>query len=327
MGPADLSELLAPLLSATPAPDAVLVGPGTSDDAGVYRLGDTGLVATADFITPVCDDALRFGRVAAANALSDVYAMGGQPLFALNLCCFPSDRAPLSLLQGILAGGMEQLAAAGAALLGGHSVRDPELKYGLAVVGRVDPELILTNAGAHPGDRLVLTKPLGTGAIINGFRKDALDEAGLEPALATMECLNDVAARLALEHRATACTDVSGYGLAGHALEVARASGVGLRIRVDALPAHEAFERMCALGISTRGTRDNEAAAQGAVEDRAGTSARDRQLLFDPQTSGGLLLTVPAPVVGRLLADLESTGHRAAHLGEVIDGPARIEIV
>jgi len=307
-------------------PDNILVGPGTSDDAGVYLLGDTALVATADFITPVCDDPRRFGRVAAANALSDIYAMGGRPLFALNLCCFPEEVASKAVLASILAGGLETLVEAGAVLLGGHSVRDPELKYGLAVVGQVDPDRILTNAGAREGDRLVLTKPLGTGAIINGFRKQELDEQGLEPALAAMERLNDEAARLAVKHGATACTDVTGYGLGGHALEVARASKVGLRIRMDAVPAYEAFERMCRLGVSTRGTRDNDAAAAGSLEDRVGMSSRDRQLLFDPQTSGGLLVAVPPAATDELIADLARSEHRAALIGEVLEGPARLEI-
>ncbi len=220
----------------------MLVGPETADDAGVYLLDGRALIATADFITPVCDDPRRFGRVAAANALSDVYAMGGAPLFALNLCCFPED-VPDGVLAAILEGAAAALGEAGAALLGGHTVRDPELKFGLAVIGEAAPGRLLTNAGARAGDRLVLTKPLGTGVLINAFKIDKLDEAGLEPALREMERLNAEASRLALAHGAAAATDVTGFGLAGHALGMARASGVGLRVELARLPVHEGFHR------------------------------------------------------------------------------------
>ncbi len=321
MGPADLSNLLAPLLADGIANEAVLVGPETADDAGVYLLGKEAVVATADFITPMCDDPRRFGRVAAANALSDVYAMGGSVLFALNLCCFPEDVAPEGTMTEILMGGLEKIREAGGVLLGGHSVRDAELKYGLAVVGRADPERLLTNAAARPGQHLVLTKPLGTGAIINGFRDGLLDAAGLEPALQGMERLNDVASRLALEHRVTGCTDVTGYGLAGHALEMARASGVTLVLKVDSLPVYEGFRNMCKQGISTRGARDNEAAMADSIEGHRDLATAERQLLFDPQTSGGLLLSVGEPDIDDLLAELVANGHEAASIGTVTDGP------
>lgn len=326
MGPADLSNLLAPLFASGEPNEAVLVGPETADDAGVYRFGDQAVVATADFITPMCDDARRFGRVAAANALSDVYAMGGTVLFALNLCCFPEDAAPEGTLTEILQGGLEKTREAGGSLLGGHSVRDAELKYGLAVVGRADPERLLTNAAARPGQRLVLTKPLGTGAIINGFRGGQLDSAGLEPALSGMERLNDVAARLALEHGVTGCTDVTGYGLAGHALEMGRASSVTLTLQVDALPVYDGFQRMCDLGVSTRGASENEDAAADSVETRRELAPQERQLLFDPQTSGGLLLSIAEANADRLMADLLASGHEAASIGTVSEGPAVIVV-
>lgn len=327
MGPADLSEILGAVVARSAPDDRVLVGPATSDDAGVYRLGATALVATADFITPACDDPRRFGRVAAANAVSDVFAMGGSVLFALNLCCFPEGKVPAAIFTEILEGGLEKLAEAGGVLLGGHSVHDAELKYGLAVVGTVDPARILTNAGARAGDQLVLSKPLGTGAIINAFRKDEIGPAELEPALAGMERLNDAAARLALQHGATACTDITGYGLAGHALEIARASGVGLRVAVGELPVYEGFAHAVELGVSTRGTRANEAAATPSLQAPASLSLLERQLLFDPQTSGGLLMSVPEAGAAGLLEDLARTGHRAARIGEVLDGPRRLEIV
>ncbi|NKB88533.1 MAG: selenide, water dikinase SelD [Acidobacteria bacterium] len=305
---------------------AVLVGPGTADDAGVYRLGDEAIVATADFITPMCDDPHRFGRVAAANALSDVYAMGGSALFALNLCCFPEDAAPAGTMEAILAGGMEKLREAGAALLGGHSVRDAELKYGLAVVGRAAPDRLLTNAGARAGEDLVLTKPLGTGALINGFRGGEVDEIGLEPALAGMERLNDAAGRLALEHGANGATDVTGYGLAGHGLEIARASEVSLHIHVDTLPVYPGFDDVHAAGVATRGERENAAAAGGAVEFGDAVSDRGRQLLFDPQTSGGLLIAVAANRSEALLSALRHEDYVAARIGTVETGEPAIVV-
>jgi len=308
----------------------VLVGPETSDDAGVYLLADgangRGLVATADFITPVCDDARRFGRVAAANALSDVYAMGGRPLFALNLCCFPKD-LPDGVAGEILRGAADALAEAGAALLGGHSVADDELKFGLAAIGEADPARLLTNAGARAGDRLLLTKPLGTGVLINAFKFDRIDAAALEPALVEMERLNDQASRLALEHGVTAATDVTGFGLLGHAWNVAKGSGVGLRIAYDALPVHDGFLRLAAAGVTTGCTVDNHRNVEGSLDVQRELTAAQRDLLVDPQTSGGLLLSVPDAAADALLAALLAAGHRGAAIGEVLPGPARLEIV
>ena len=305
----------------------MLVGPETADDAGVYLLeaGGVALVATADFITPVCDDPRRFGRVAAANSLSDVYAMGGEALFALNLCCFPED-VPAGVLGEVLAGAAEKLGEAGAALLGGHTVRDPELKFGLSVIGRADPERLLTNAGARAGDVLLLTKPLGTGVLINAFKFDRLDESGLEPALVEMERLNGTAARSALAAGARAATDVTGFGLAGHALGMARASAAGMRIRFADLPVHERFYDLVARGVTTGCTAGNRSHAQESVRG-AGLSAAQQELLFDPQTSGGLLIAIAPQAAGRLLEELLHAGHRAARIGEVIAGPPLLEIV
>jgi selenide, water dikinase len=274
----------------------------------------------------VCDDPRRFGRVAAANALSDVYAMGGAPLFALNLCCFPDD-VPDGALAAVLEGAAAALGEAGGALLGGHTVRDPELKFGLAVIGEAAPARLLTNAGARAGDRLVLTKPLGTGVLINAFKIDKLDEAGLEPALREMERLNAAASRLALAHGAAAATDVTGFGLAGHALGMARASGVGMRVELARLPVHDDFHRLAAAGISTGCTDANARNVAGAFTDRAGLSAEQREILFDPQTSGGLLLSLPEASVAPLLAALAASGHRAAEIGEVVAGPPRFEVL
>jgi len=274
----------------------------------------------------VCDDARRFGRVAAANAISDVYAMGGRPLFALNLCCFPED-LPEDALAGILKGAAEALAETGAALLGGHSVRDPELKFGLAVIGEAARDRLLTNAGALPGERLLLTKPLGTGVLINAFKFDKLDAAGLEPALREMERLNEAASRLALAHGVTAATDVTGFGLAGHALGMARASGAGLRIAFDCLPVHDGFHRLAKSGVTTGCTAANEENVRASLTVAPRLGRTERELLVDPQTSGGLLLAVPAERAAVFLQDLLDAGHRAAEIGEVLAGPPRIEIV
>ena len=320
--------MIDPLVRLAGRDERILVGPETADDAGVYLLDGHALVATADFITPVCDDPRRFGRVAAANALSDVYAMGGQPLFALNLCCFPElDGEGAEALQGILQGAAEALVEAGAVLLGGHSVRDAELKFGLAVIGKADRDRLLTNAGARPGDRLLLTKPLGTGVLINAFKADKLDEAGLEPALREMERLNDVAGRLALEHGARAATDITGFALAGHALGMARASGATLRFAFARLPVHDDFYRLAKAGITTGCTVANEENVRGLFADRAGLDRLQRELLFDPQTSGGLLLSVPPENAPALLDALLASGHQAAAVGEVLEGPAGIEVV
>jgi selenide,water dikinase len=304
----------------------VLVGPETSDDAGVYLLHGTALVATADFITPVCDDARQFGRVAAANALSDVYAMGGRPLFALNLCCFPDD-LPDGVAGDMLAGIGDALREAGAALLGGHSVADPELKLGLAVIGEADPDRLLRNDGALVGDRLLLSKPLGTGVLVNAFKADRLDAGGLAPALAEMARLNAEAARLALAHGARAATDVTGFGLAGHAWNIARQSRVTLRFELDRLPVYAGFREMVAAGVTTGCTTKNRDHVSAMLNSHRRLSDADRELLFDPQTSGGLLIATPAEAAAKLLEALLASGHQAALVGDVTPGPARLEIV
>lgn len=304
----------------------MLVGLETGDDAGVYLHDGNALVATADFITPVCDDPRRFGRVAAANSVSDVYAMGGEPLFALNLCCFPKT-IPQNALAEILQGGLDALREGNAVLIGGHTIQDKELKYGMSVLGRADPDRLLTNAKAQAGDRLVLSKPIGTGVVINAFKGEKLDEKALEPVLVEMERLNAVASRLALEHGAHACTDVTGFGLAGHALAIARASKVAMRFRFDSIPAHEAFYEATARGVSTGSTAANRSNAEAELEIQVDLNEAQKELLVDPQTSGGLLVSLPPDGAQALLEGLKKTGHRAAEIGEVLPGPARITIV
>jgi selenide,water dikinase len=303
----------------------VLVGPETGDDAGVFQLGEHGLVATADFIPPVCDDPRRYGRVAAVNSLSDVWAMGGEPLFALNLCTFPGD-LPDGVAAEILAGGHEAIAAAGAVLLGGHTVKDAETKYGLAVVGTVDPERILTLGRVGAGQALVLTKPLGSGVLINAFKFDRLDAAGLEPALVEMERSNREASRLALAHGATAATDVTGFGLAGHAWNLARESRLTLEIEFDSLVPYPAFHDLVRAGVSTGCTRLNRAHVGGRLTLERELSPEQQELLFDPQTSGGLLVALPAERADALLAALAAGGHRAARVGRAVAGPPGLRV-
>ncbi len=300
------------------------MGPETGDDAGVFQVDGMALVATADFITPVCDDPRRYGRVAAANSISDVYAMGGTALFALNLCCFPEKDVPDGVLADVLLGASDAVTDAGAVTLGGHSVRDDEMKFGLAVIGRVDPAQMLTNAGAQAGDDLVLTQPLGTGVLINAYKIDKLDADGLEPALVQMERLNDVSSRLAVEHGAHGGTDVTGFGLVGHALGVAKASGVTLEIDFDRLPVLEGFYELVKRGVSTGSTECNRDNVQGFLDDRADLERRELELICDPQTSGGLLLSVPPDRSSSLVEALVETGHTAARVGRVVEGAPRV---
>jgi selenide,water dikinase len=329
LGPGELSALLGPALAGAtaggPAREAVLVGPETGDDAGVYLFEGRALVATADFIPPVCDDPRRYGRVAAANALSDVWAMGGEPLFVLNLCAFPTDLPP-GVTAAILEGAASAVAEADAVVLGGHTVRDPETKFGLAVVGVAAPDRILALGGALPGQRVVLTKPLGTGVLVNAFKHGKLDAAGLEPALVEMERLNRDAARAALAHGATAATDVTGFSLAGHAWHVARESRATLALCFDALPVHPGFFDLVRAGVTTGCTPKNRDYASPRLGIGRSLAPEELELLFDPQTSGGLLVTLPRAEVAGLLADLAATGHRAAEIGEVVRGPARLEL-
>lgn len=299
----------------------LLVGLDTSDDAGVYRIReDLALVQTVDMITPVCDDPWLFGRVAAANALSDVYAMGGRPLTALNICCFPAEGIPEGVLADILGGARATLAAAGTALLGGHTVRDTELKYGLAITGTIHPRRILTNAAARPGDALVLTKPLGTGVIINAARKDRISWERFLPVLEMMASLNDTASELALAHAAHAATDVTGFGLAGHTLEMARGSGVGIELKASALPLYDGAIEMAEAGVSTAMTPHNRKLAEADLRISGEIPAAMQEILYDPQTSGGLLVALPADRADAFVEALRARGvARSARVGFVRD--------
>jgi len=308
----------------------LLVGFGTADDAGVYRLdGTTALVQTVDFITPVVDDPVVFGQVAAANALSDVYAMGGRPITALNICCFPPQGIETSVLSEILRGGAQKVREAGAAVVGGHTVQDPELKYGLSVTGLIDPQRVVRNSTAQPGDALVLTKPIGTGAVISAYRSRRVSEATLKEVLSEMTRLNDTACRLMLEHEAHACTDITGFGLLGHSLEMAEGSGVGIRIQMRALPFYEESLTLIRKGIGTGVTRCNLKLAEGKFRIVGSLSEEHLTLLADPQTSGGLFISLPAGRADAFVSSLRAAGNRrASRLGEIFPAsPPHLEIL
>lgn len=298
-----MSQILEPIKAAAPA--NLLVGFETADDAGVYRLDDDkAIVSTADFITPVVDDAFIFGRIAATNSISDVYAMGGTPLMALNLLGYPPVGLPNSVLGEILAGAAATCAEAGCAVAGGHTVRDDEVKFGLSVTGEVHPDHILRNSTAQPGDKLVLTKPLGTGALVAALKKDRVDEAGYKALITCMTTLNKCGIRL-FEAGATACTDVTGFGLSGHALEMAQGSEMHLRIETAALPQLPEAEQLCTEGFTCGGTQSNASFTGKAITYGPDLSEGMVGLINDPQTSGGLLISVPADKLEGMLAMLE----------------------
>jgi selenide, water dikinase len=301
------------------------VGPETSDDAGVFRIGeDLALVETTDIITPLVDDPFTFGRIAAANALSDIYAMGGMPLTAMNLAFFPSCALPLRVLAEILAGGQEMVSAAGACLVGGHTVEDDELKYGLAVTGSIHPERIVRNSTALPGDRLVLTKPLGTGVIATAIKAGMASVGEIEEATGWMTRLNAVASEIMVACGAGACTDVTGFGLIGHATEMALGGGVTMRLFFDSVPVMGGVLRLIGDGMVPAGCyRNRDHFSKPGAGDRTLRGLKgvgDRLLpLFDPQTSGGLLIALSPAAAERFLTQAAERGCFAAMVGEVLD--------
>ena len=273
---------------------------------------DLAIVQTLDFFAPIVDDPYTFGQVAAANALSDIYAMGGEPITAMNIAGFPSDKLPIEVLGDILRGGQDKVHEAGAFIVGGHTVIDDEVKYGLSVTGRVHPGMLLTNARAVPGDRLVLTKPLGSGILATAAKRGSLDAAAERALIATMTTLNAEASRAAIASGARCATDVTGFGLLGHASHVARASQVTLRIASAAAPLLPGVIEAWTAGAKTGGAERNASYLASLVE-WGRVSESVRAVLFDPQTSGGLLIAVPSPRLRDLLAWLPD----AAEIGEV----------
>ncbi len=285
----------------------------------MYRLTpELAVISTADFITPPVDDPYWFGQIAAANSLSDVYAMGGRPVMALNLVMFPSKALDLGLLREILRGGNDKVVEAGACMAGGHSVDDNEPKYGLAVTGCVHPERIFTNSGARPGDALVLTKPLGSGVLFNANRSGRLPYRDLETLLPLISALNSSALEAAGKFDVHACTDITGFGILGHGVEMARGSRARLHLNFRDLPFYPNSRAMYAKGETTGSNRPNRLAVEGFWELRVGLPAPEEELLFDPQTSGGLLFAVPEAQAGPMVQALKSAGLSfAARIGEV----------
>ena len=301
----------------------VLVGLETGDDAAVYRLRpDLALVVTTDFFTPVVDDAYTFGAIAAANALSDIYAMGAQPLMAVNLVAFPIKELGPSLLADILRGGLDKVREAGIDILGGHSIDDHEPKYGLAVTGTVHPDRVRRNRGGRPGDRLVLTKPLGTGVITTAIKHQVAPPASAAAAIEGMLRLNRDAANAMATVEVHAMTDVTGFGLLGHLHYMARASGLAARVEGAAVPFLPGAEMLAEAGEVPGGTRSNERFLASRVRWPAQLPAARQTLLCDAQTSGGLLVAVPGKDVERLLDALEERRVAGSVVGELTEGDA-----
>jgi selenide, water dikinase len=291
----------------------LIVGTETSDDAGVFRLRpDLAIVNTVDFFTPIVDDPYVFGQIAAANALSDVYAMGGDPITALNIVGFPKDRIELDVLGDIINGGAERVRRAGAVLIGGHTILDPELKYGLAVTGIIHPDRVLRNVGARAGDALVLTKPLGTGIVTTALKRRKVTRAELRAATASMIALNDTASRVARAFPVRACSDVTGFGLLGHATEMAMGSGVSLEFDASTLPLLPGAVRLAEEGLLTGGCKRNRAYLSDKVEVSETVGVGLQEVAYDPQTSGGLLIALPANAAARLVKKLRAAGVKAA---------------
>ena len=299
----------------------VLVGFDHADDAGVYLLApDMALVQTVDFFTPIVDDPYTFGQVAATNALSDVYAMGGRPLTALAMVCFP-EKEDIAILERILAGGLSKMIEAGCTVIGGHSIRDEEIKFGYAVTGVVNPKRVLTNGGALPGDRLLFTKALGTGVISTAVKRDTALPAWMGAATASMTTLNKIAAEVITgtgNFAVNSLTDVTGFGLIGHAREMALASKVSLKIHANAIPLLEGARECIRAGYIPAGLKANREFAECVVTYEAGVIEELKTLLFDPQTAGGLLISVAAQDAESLRTALRSAGVPALEIGEVL---------
>ena len=302
----------------------ILVDASRRDDAAVFQVApDRAIVATVDFFTPIVDDPYDFGRIAATNAFSDVYAMGATPLLALNVVGWPRETLPFEVLGEVLRGGADVARAAGAFVLGGHSVDDPEPKYGMVAIGEVAPDRIVTNAGARPGDALVLTKPIGTGILSTALKRDLVSEADLADAVAVMTTLNAGAARAMLEVGAHAATDVTGFGLLGHLRTLLEASGVAAELEAGAVPVLPRARELAERGAVPGGTTRNAASAAEAVTFANRVDATARLLLADAQTSGGLLIAVAPERTAALVAALEREETPAAAIvGRVVAGAA-----
>lgn len=290
----------------------------------MYKLNDgLAIIQTVDFFTPIVDDPYTFGQIAAVNALSDVYAMGGKPLTAMNIICFPVKSMDIEILHQILLGGLDKMNEAGVTLVGGHSVEDPELKYGLSVTGVIHPEKVLLNKGARAGDRLILTKAIGTGIVSTAVKGEEASAELLALSVASMTTLNRKAAELMVEAGGIhACTDVTGFGLLGHACEMIEGSDVGLKIRASSVPVFRGVQELVKEGIVPGGLYRNKTFRMSMIEADPACPEWLLDVLFDPQTSGGLLIALPEPEATALLKKLHAAGIReAAAIGEVVDEP------
>lgn len=325
MSPLELRAVLAGLPKFTDK--NLLVGMETSDDAGVYRLNDdAALIQTVDFFTPIVDDPYTFGQIAAANAFSDIYAMGGKPLTAMNIVCFPNKELPITILESILKGGAERIQAAGAILVGGHTIEDKEIKYGLSVTGIVSPRDTKTNANAKPSDVLILTKPIGTGIISTAIKKGGALKSDIDEICRSMIQLNNAGAELMVEFEAHSATDITGFGLIGHAFEMATASRVDLTIWTGKVPIFKRAKKLATdKKYLTRGNKLNrQLTKDNIIYAKPINEAIDR-LLFDPQTSGGLLISIKQQKADALLSKLIDAGYASASIiGYVSEGTGRI---
>ncbi|MDQ1331853.1 MAG: selenide, water dikinase [Thermodesulfobacteriota bacterium] len=290
----------------------------TSDDAGVFRLdSETALVQTLDFFTPIIDSPYEFGRIAAANSLSDVYAMGGRPVTAMNIVCFPSGELSEEILKATLAGGLEKIYEADAVLVGGHSVDDREFKYGLSVTGIVHPDRILTNRNAKTGDRLILTKPLGTGIIATAVKGKVADEEAINALIDVTTTLNRKAAEIMVRFNPNACTDVTGFGLIGHVLEMAKGSGKKIVIHSGSVPFMKKAEEYALMGLIPAGSYNTKDYCSKNISIGASVKQVVIDMLFDPQTSGGLIISLPEKRAKECLKALLDEGVQASIIGEV----------
>ena len=320
---AKLEELFSSLGRMEPASGDLLVGALEGDDAAVLRLdGDRALVLTTDFFTPIVDDPADWGKVAAVNAMSDVYAMGGHPVIAVNLAAWPGEGLPITMLAEVLRGAAEAASEAGCFVAGGHTIDDPVPKYGMAVVGMADPGRLMTIDRAKPGDRLILTKPLGTGVVTTALKRDGADDATLRAAVTSMTLLNAGASAAALAAGVRAATDVTGFGLLGHLHRMLSASGTAAEVATGRVPMLPGAEDLTSQGFISGGTRANLKRLSSVVSVDAGIPEETVVLLHDAQTSGGLLLSADAAVVDGLLEDLIGRGLRAAEIGRVVEGEA-----
>lgn len=301
----------------------ILVGMESGDDAGVYRISDDlAIIQTVDFITPIVDDPYTFGQIAAANSLSDVYAMGGTPITAMNIVCFPINSQEISTLSEILRGGLDKMKEAGVALVGGHSVSDEEPKYGLSVTGIIHPSRIITKAGAQTGDNLILTKPLGTGIVTTAIKGGIADKASIDAIIRSMTTLNKIASELMLKADVHACTDITGFGLIGHICGMVENSNKGIELQLSQIPVFTKARDLAASGMTPGGTHRNMEFYRKMLANITDIDEITLDILFDPQTSGGLLMAIPSDKAEELLKKLRGSGIKeAAIIGQILDKP------